>query len=502
MANVQAPVGGWNTLDAVDDMPVEDAVLLDNFFPNLGSCEVRKGFIPFASGLGANAGTLIDFVARTYRFFIAITNAKIWNVTSGTPVDITGSVTVSNGRWCYSQFDDASGGARVGMVNGTNAPLYLSVSGGTPVVNTMTVSGSGLTASTLSGLHTYKNRSYFWADGSPDFWYSQTNALGGTLTKFPLGRVHGSGGNIVKMVTWTVDGGQGIDDLAVFIMSTGDILIYAGDDPGTNWSIIGRYKIGTPLDKRAIIELSGDVSLATKDGYLNLSANLLTARQNVKSLADKIGPEVVRVAQLYGANVGWEMVHYPRGQKLIVNVPVSDTEVYQHVMNTRTRAWCRFVGITAKTWGVYADKLYFAGADSAIYEADTGGSDNGVTITAEAIPAWSYFGTRRRIKKFSAVQPFFKTNAGSISYGVVIRTDFNEGNPPIVAGTSDVGLSQWDTADWDTADWAGDGEIFKPMHSASGAGYTGTARLKAQTITGQELSWLSTNILTINGGEI
>lgn len=40
---VQAPVGGWNTRDAFDDVPPEDALVMDNWLPTFGAVAVRGG---------------------------------------------------------------------------------------------------------------------------------------------------------------------------------------------------------------------------------------------------------------------------------------------------------------------------------------------------------------------------------------------------------------------------------------------------------------------------
>jgi hypothetical protein len=61
--SVQAPIGGWNTRDSLDDMKPEDAVQLDNWFPGLGSCAIRGGTSSYATGLGAAVKTLAEFNA-------------------------------------------------------------------------------------------------------------------------------------------------------------------------------------------------------------------------------------------------------------------------------------------------------------------------------------------------------------------------------------------------------------------------------------------------------
>src|SRR5688572_3178959 len=179
----------------------------------------------------------------------------------------------------------------------------------------MTISGVGLTPANLNGINIHKSRSYFWDSRTQDFWYSAVNALGGALTKFPLGRVSGTGGNLVAMGTWTKDGGDGQDDLACFFLSSGEVLIYAGDNPGdaAAWALVGRFTIGAPMGVRAVQKVGADLVVSTVDGYQRLSLVLSGGRVDGKvgSFSDKIRNAVLEATKLYAANFGWQIALYP-----------------------------------------------------------------------------------------------------------------------------------------------------------------------------------------------
>lgn len=497
-AAVQAPVGGWNTRDALDDMPEEDAVLLDNWVPYFGYCAVRNGYTAFCSGLGATVKTLIELNAGANRWFIACAGTKIFHITSGTAIDITGSAVINNAKWQWAQFDDAAGGARIAMVNGNNAPLAIYPSGGTPVASPLTIAGTGLIPSDLDGICVHKSRSYFWDSGTQDFWYSATNALGGSLTKFPLGRVTGTGGNLVAMSSWTVDGGDGVDDLAVFLLSSGDVFVYAGDDPGENWALIGRYKIGAPVAIRGLAQYGGDLVVITKDGYIPMSANFLAARSKVQAFSDKITPTVVDAIADNPGDERWEVLVYPGGLKMIINVPVSTNVVQQHVMNTRTGAWCRYIGIPAQTWGIYNDHVYFGSSDGTVYKAEYGATDNGSPITGDGIPAWNYFGSRSRLKHWTAVQPVLRSNGASLSYGIALRTDFDPALKPASQGVASAATTAWGSP-WGSP-WAIGEQVFRAWRGIAGIGYNAGVRLTVSPAANQSVQWLSTNYLFKAGG--
>jgi len=263
-----SPVGGWNARDALAAMPPEDAVVLDNWFPGLGSCRTRAGGTAYANTLGGPVRTLFEFNAKTTRKFLGMANGKIWDI-SAIGAGISLATGFTSDIWDCAQFDDASGGARMGLVNGADAPQQYD---GT-TISAMTISGSGLTPANLNGIQIHKARSYFWDDRAQDFWFSATNALGGVLSKFPLGRLPNTGGNLMAMVTWSIDSGNGPQDAAVFVMNSGVVLVYSGSDPSTttDWALVGRYNLGAPISKRAIKKIGADVVIATKSGYVSLA---------------------------------------------------------------------------------------------------------------------------------------------------------------------------------------------------------------------------------------
>ena len=46
--SIDAPIGGWNTFDSLDNMPPDAAIILDNLIPSAGTVDTRGGTIPYA----------------------------------------------------------------------------------------------------------------------------------------------------------------------------------------------------------------------------------------------------------------------------------------------------------------------------------------------------------------------------------------------------------------------------------------------------------------------
>ena len=496
---IVAPVGGWNARDALDQMPAEDAVTLTNWFPTVGRVETRRGFQSFASGLGSSVETLVEFNAESARKLLAAANGKIFDVSNpglvGAPL---GSGFQSN-RWSTAQFDDVAGGPRIGFVNGVDTPQIFN---GTSIAS-MTLSGTGLTPSNIAGINVFKSRSYFWEVDSQDFWYSDIGALGGTLSKFPLGRVSGFGGNIVAMASWTLDGGDGVDDLAVFVMSSGDVIIYSGSNPGSasDWSLVGIFRLGAPLSQRGVVKIGSDLVIMTKDGYVPLSKVLATARSgNGQAISDKISGAIKDATNAYSSNFGWQAILYPKGNYVLFNVPVSGVTFHQHVVNTLTGAWTKFEGMDGACWSLYNDRLYFGCSDGTIYLADKGFNDNGADITFSAQTAWNYLGLRGQIKRFSALKPVFQSE-GSLPVSLALAFDFETPSATYTLSEFSSNSTEWETSPWDTSAWADKNAIIKPWVSVAGIGLNASARVFA-SLSNQSCQWYSLEYLFDTGGII
>jgi hypothetical protein len=199
----------------------------------------------------------------------------------------------------------------------------------------------------------------------------------------------------MAMGTWTIDAGYGVDDLAVFVTSNGEVIVYKGTDPSSaaTWSLVGVWQLASPISRRCFLKYSGDLLLLTLDGVEPLSGALQSSRTNPRvALSDKIQSAISDATTLYGSTFGWQMIHYPKAGFLLVNVPVSVGQQQQYVMNTITKAWANFTGWAANCWELLNDNLYFGG-NTVVRKAWDTYADNMQPITGECKQAFSYFGS-------------------------------------------------------------------------------------------------------------
>ena len=394
----------------------------------------------------------------------------------------------------------------------TSATTFTYVAATAPGVNsevgtyTYAPSVTGVLTSAFSNVCMHKQRLWFTVANTLQAYYLPTQSIGGAASLFDFSALFRQGGYLVTMAVWTLDAGYGLDDYLVIITSKGEIAVYQGTDPSTiaTWSLIGIFQAGSPMSPRSTIKYGGDCLIINRDGLVPLSAALQSSRIEVaEAVSDKIAGAISQATTEYAGNFGWEVALFPTENMLLVNVPVSPLISYQYVMNTVTKAWCRFKGWTAYTFALFNDNLYYGGA-GAIYQAWTGTSDNGSLIVSEGLQAFNYFGTanRGKLKRFNQVRPLLSwDNAPALNLG--INTDFDQTAPIGVITPPSLPSTVWDGAQalWDgpMTTWQGDATIQKGWQTAFGMGYCAGLHLLAAT-NSQKLRWAGTDYSFEMGG--
>ena len=305
----------------------------------------------------------------------------------------------------------------------------------------------------------------------------------------------------MAMATWTRDAGNGQDDVAVFITSEGEAIVYAGNNPSVaaNWAKIGAYFIGKPIGRRCVTQYGGDVIILTQNGAFPLSQALQSAAIDYKlALSFKIENAFTAAARNYGTVFGWESIVHPARSALIVNVPTAEDGTHeQYVMNTITKSWCKFTQWNAEDFGILNGELYFT-TGTTVVKAWTGAIDGTSNIEAYAKTAFSYFGNEGQLKRFTMFRPVLTVN-GSLSFFTDIDVDFN--NTPII-GTATYTTSAsatWDSALWDAGLWAAGPEVVKLWTSPDEyEGYCAAGKIKIAT-NSLTIQWASCDYIYQHG---
>lgn len=470
-------------------MKPEDAQTLINWYPRLTHVETRKGFSEHCdTGETSQVLTLATLDTGSTTKLIAVCNGKFFDVTTSSPSTLATGLTGS--EWVHTHF-----GNRLFFVNGTDAAKDYD---GSTLSST---SWTGVTPANLDFVTSFKSRLYFVEKNSQSFWYGSVDAVTGALTEFDLAQTGTFGGTLYAIGSLPIDGGSGPDDVFWALMSSGELILYSGSNPGSDFSRIGVFKIGEPIAKKAIERVGNDVYIVTSDGIVSLQKVLPYGRAGRNKFSDKIVKAAKYATDTYSAQSGWCAKFYPKKGMLIFNVPISSSRAEQYVCNLDTGAWCKFKNQNAGSWALMSKDLYFGGKAGKIYKADTGTSDDGAVIAADAITAWNYFGSRAYLKKFNMYRPILNsTDTPGVVAAIGVDFDNQIATNPVSSNpiTSD---AVWDTAVWDTAIWAGGSMVTRSWEAAGGVGYCAALRMKSNA-DDQQIEWNSTNFIYEPGGLI
>ncbi len=498
-ASLPAPVEGWDTREALADMPPKRAIILDNYFCTKEKVNIRPGYASHATGLGSAVETLMEYVPQSgSRVLFAAAGTAIYNVTAAGAVGAGVVTGLANARMQYLQFG-TSGGQFLIWFNGADTPQLWN---GSTWANT-TISGPTVTSLIWGNNH--QRRLWVGEDNSLTAWYGAVNAIGGTFTSFALAALARKGGEIVAMGTWSRDGGDGQDDVAVFITSEGECIVYQGTDPASasTWALVGVFEIGKPIGRRCIKKAGADLLIVTDEGVVPLSSILSIDRSQSErvALTQQVNRAFNDYVRAYGSLFGWEPFMYPRRAMLLFNVPLSTTVSEQIVFNTMTKAPSRFVDINAACWSLLGNDAYFGGFNGTVYRFDNSAvSDNGSAIVTDGLQAFSYFGAPAVTKAFKFAGPVFEVDripAVAVEMNVDFRVFDVSATPTDLDGLAGV----WDGGFWDEAVWGGDRDVYDGWIGVRGIGRSGALRIKTSstTLTG---GWIATDFIYVPGGQM
>ena len=464
--NLNSAVGGLNLIDPIDNMGAEYAIQMDNIIPDSDGDRVRSGYVSCVEG---NYKRIIPVPFAGSEKLIACKDGTldVYDPTNWAtaPTQASG---YSSDNWVSATFTDGAGTQHLFMTNGLDVPIDYTTANGIQA-STFTIPVGVKLDSPLS----FKNTMYF-VGGDWDIYYGGTQAISGSLTKFPVGSFFKKGGKILTIQNWTQDAGQGMNDIFVIISTEGEVMLYQGSNPTeSDWSSLGVFVIPRPIGKRCCEMVGADLIILTENGYLPLSSVLSDIRANRTAISGKINP-IVRGKNF---SIDWEIHFYSKKGFVFVNAPsnVSGYAYEQHVLNVNTNAWCRFLGMDAQGWAILFDKIYFCNS-SGIFQADVGTTDNGNWIVYRVQRAYNTFGTPEKKQIVRMIPRLTRLFSSKDTVYKRINADFKIGKDRIIQ-TSEGTLytSYWDESIWDESFWSDEYEAY-------------TTRASVQSKTGSYIS--------------
>lgn len=460
VAAFPAPIGGWNARDPLQVMKPSDAITLDNWYLDMsGELRTRGGYTKFATGLPAAVETLISFAPPSgiTRLFAAC-GGGIYDISAG-GVAPAASVTGLTTSRLETTTITVLGGTFLVVATGFDTPR--TYNGSTWASYTTT---SSVTLTTLTSPAVMVNRLWWIQRGTLDAYYGDTAAIGGALTKFPMGALF-SGGELIAHAAWTRDGGSGPEDYTCFISSRGEVLIYSGTDPtsASTWTKVGMFRIAEPVGRKCVMKAGADLAILTTQGVVLLGQVLDSNVSGQSSIAvtNKVLSAFASAAVNGSKFHGWQMVEVPAQGLVFVNVPVTEGKTWhQYVLTANKGSWARFRDLNAPCWAVHGGTAYFGsivdtvtGKASVMMYSPLTESDDGKKIDCFLQTGFSDFGSGL-IKQFLMARANMKGPAG-IAPNLAMRLDYDTTPPLVQSITVDAanGVPSWESWNWDVEYW-------------------------------------------------
>ena len=483
--SLPAPIGGWNVRDPLPSMEPQFAPVLDNVFCLPSEIQVRKGWQEHATFTGV-CKTIMDYSAPSgdAEVLAAVDDegdCTIYDVTAEGPG--TAVVTdLTSADFKFTHFS-TSGGVFAYYVNNADAAILYDGTVWHEVTTTSTPYAiTGFTDTIFLDVVSHKRRLWFLPDSSLKVYYLPTDQIAGALQVFDFAPIFPRGGKIVKVDTWSLDAGTGLDDYFVVFTSQGEVAVYTGTDPASasTWQLTGVFYIGEPIGTVGkTCKYGGDLLILNQTGIAQMSKSLMSSRVNTwLQLTDKIQPQLAQDASNYSYLDGWDIMLFPPANMLLVNVP-NESGAYQYVMNTISGAWARWTDINANTW-FFTNETLWVGMDGMVGKGWFSQNDNGEMIRADILPAYQNYGIESQLKRWSLGRVILGST-GNIAYGAKIEIDFDlspeQVTLPIVI-QSPVGT--YDDSEYDECVYGGNITIRRRWQNLSGMGYWGSLHIQIE----------------------
>ncbi len=311
-----------------------------------------------------------------------------------------------------------------------------------------------LQVNALSIVVAHMNRLFFADEKNLAVYYLPLQQRYGPLTVLPLNAIFRRGGNIKAMATWTTDGGMGMDDQLVIFSTNGEIAIYSGVDPDSDFTLVGVFRMEAPMSKWSVMNYGGELYFLNPTGLTPMSASLKTGREGVEAADKRVVSRFQRLSVAYRNNPGWELQFNPNTGRAMCNIPQGGG-VYGQMMRSMAKPnWGEWKGVPSRCWGWIEPYLYFGDDNGNVYHMHPNiQSDNGKPIYIDVQTAWSSFKTPA-LKHFKMILPYIITDGSPVPF-VDVLVDFDNSQPknqPDISLADNQG-AMWDTAEWDVDYW-------------------------------------------------
>ena len=492
VSKIPAPIAGINAQTGLSEMVPNEAIFLKNIIPSRYGCRVRSGYVEFATNVGTGGvRTILPYVGSTTaqnRLF-ATGEDGIYDITAGgaapTLVLAFGTVDSESGYGQWTLYVTVAGHFLVYCDESNGYKLYTESTGLWTTIAVGVAPGqiTPQNPNTFAGCVIFKSRLWFIERNSASAWYLPVGQVTGTVTEFDFGSRFKHGGTLVALYNWTIDGGEGIDDYLVAVSSTGDVVIYKGNDPNTatDFGQHGSWYIGqTPIGRRIAGSFGGELYILSAYGLIPLTkliAGALIQQEDIY-VSRKINPLINDQMRVTRTTPGWEVKLVPSDNLLLISTPKrTGLDYLQFTQSLNTEGWSTFIDIPYLTGEVYLDDFYIGDETNRVL-IYTGNADNvslagtGATdIEFSLLQTFQEEGQVGNYKRAQFLRPVFVSSAPP-AYIAEVRYDYNLSELFGAPSASSVSGALWDIAIWDAALWSVELATADQLRGGNGMGRT------------------------------
>jgi len=495
VAHFSAPLKGLSREAELNERDPLLASVLTNFVVEDDRITVRPGYIKIGEIAAATPiSTMIPYYGAPQELAVA-SGAKIYDL-SGTEIG-TG---YGGDDWAWTSYSDLSDTDYTIMVNGFDG--VVSWDGVTFVKETVTapVAETWIDPLRFDKVHSHMNRLWFADSDNLAIYYLPIQQKTGELELFPLNVIFKRGGSIRAIYTWSIDGGIGLDDALAIFTSNGEVAIYSGVDPESDFKLVGIFRFDAPMSKDSIINFGGDLYVMMSTGFVPMST-LIRAETDQLGKSDlNVMKEFEEISKPYRDVYGWQTMLNHHMNYAICNMPIGGGKYQQLIRKMPGQIWAKWHDVPSRCWGWLNNRAYFGTDDGKIYLLGSEYlSDNGAAINADVRFAWSSYKSVTK-KNFKMVRLYSITDGLPRPY-MDLEVDYNNlaptNQPEVTSGPA--GGAEWDLATWDVDDWASSTQPKQNWQGVTGLGRVGAARIRVSVI-GCTFSLTGVDVLYELGG--
>ena len=529
---VDAPIRGIDSRTILSRGDPLHCIYTYNMVPDIYGMRVRQGYrehaINLDNGSGIAIGTIITFGGadnnQTDDRLFAVSNEGIWDVTTQNDVAPTLVLDFSNpanggdtsqeaGYGVYTDYTTLAGDQYIFYADSKNGLFQYEK-------NTDTWSRksdvTGPVAENIYFVVVHKRQLWFVEEDSNNAWYLPAGSIAGNATEFSFGAKLKHGGNLAGLFSWTIDGGEGLDDYLVAVGREGDVIPYLGTDPSdaNAWFSKGAYFIGAvPKGTQFATEQGGDLRILSSFGVISMNDLLqgvdgkdVQALTQTLKIASFIRPQLAALR----TEDGWDTKFLPSIGSYIIKSPRDVQGNYtQYVENVTTTGWGIWRDVRMTAVNDWNSTVFFGTDDLRVMRMDVNLDDvqiapadpenNGQNIDWSLLTTFQSWGEPTVFKRVKYIRAQFLIGKAAISQSSQARYDFDLGEATVAESPPNEEGALWDIAIWDTAIWADDS--IDGLNDLSGAWGNGryvaiASRGKSNTETfliGWDVVWDSGN---------